>query len=249
MPVMLGRMNDRPVMVLRDTGSNTAIVRRDLVQPESFLGVTSPVFLVDGSCQMLPEAKITVQSPFFSGELIAKTMENPLYDVIIGNITGARGLILESENAVEPNRPSQRVAAATAESERSSGAIIIGEKEVTRGILEQNQKTDVTLKRCFIEIGQIHRYRSGSTHTFYIYKGLLYRRLQLSSGKSFKQLVVPKRLREHVLQVAHDSAMAGHQGVKRTTDRVQEAFFWPGRSGQVRQRLLRTGFNWRCTLW
>lgn len=252
MPVMQGIVNDRLVRVLRDTGSNTVIVRRDLVPPDSFLGVTSPVFLVDGSCKMLPEAKITVRSPYFSGELIAKTMENPLYDLIIGNIVGSRGVdepdfnwevnltsqsdrVLKNEKTDDLDIQGQRVAAATTKGKVPSGVTRIGEKEVTREALEQNQKTDVTLKRCFKETGQIHRYKSGSTHTFYVFKGLLYRRYQMTSGKSFKQLVVPKSLREYVLQVAHDNAMAGHQGIKRTTDRVQEAFFWPGISADIKR--------------
>jgi len=35
------------------------------------------------------------------------------------------------------------------------------------------------------------------------------------------------------MKLAHDSIMSGHQGVKKTYDRVIEHFFWPGVHGDV----------------
>ena len=35
------------------------------------------------------------------------------------------------------------------------------------------------------------------------------------------------------MKLAHDSIMSGHQGVKKTTERVTVHFFWPGVHGDV----------------
>ncbi|KAL1444103.1 hypothetical protein MTO96_045672, partial [Rhipicephalus appendiculatus] len=52
---------------------------------------TSPVCLIDGSIRVLPEAKIEVETPYFSGKVNALCTTTPLFDLIIGNIDGARG--------------------------------------------------------------------------------------------------------------------------------------------------------------
>ena len=41
-------------------------------------------------------------------------------------------------------------------------------------------------------------------------------------------MVVPTPLRKQVMELAHDSILGGHLGVKKTTDRVLTNFFWPG---------------------
>ncbi|KAM7306358.1 uncharacterized protein ISCGN_010080 [Ixodes scapularis] len=90
MPITDGILNSKAVKVLRDTGSSTVIVRRELVASEYFTGKVSPVFLVDGTCLMLPEANIRLVSPFLTGQVTVKSMDHPLYDVIVGNIHGAK---------------------------------------------------------------------------------------------------------------------------------------------------------------
>lgn len=38
----------------------------------------------------LPEAVVDIDSPYFQGEVTATCLENPLYDVVLGNIVGVR---------------------------------------------------------------------------------------------------------------------------------------------------------------
>jgi len=47
--------------------------------------------------------------------------------------------------------------------------------------------------------------------------------------------VVPKALREKVLMMAHDAVMSGHQGQKKTKDRIWKEFSWPEFSADVRR--------------
>ena len=43
-----------------------------------------------------------------------------------------------------------------------------------------------------------------------------------------KQILVPKSLRAKVIEVAYDCLFGGHLRVKKTDDRIQTNFFWPG---------------------
>lgn len=48
------------------------------------------MYLIDHSVHLLPEAEIEVSTPFFTGKLKAKYLENPMYDLVLGNVDGVR---------------------------------------------------------------------------------------------------------------------------------------------------------------
>ncbi|KAL8574729.1 hypothetical protein ACOMHN_023933 [Nucella lapillus] len=64
--------------------------------------------------------------------------------------------------------------------------------------------------------------------------GLLYRRYT-KGGNHCRQLVVPKPLRSTVLEMGHDTPMAGHLGTKKTLERIRQDFYWPGVNSDVRR--------------
>lgn len=255
MPVLSGRLNGQVVSVLRDTGSNTVITRRSLIPDSQLTGKMGVVCLVDGTILSLPEAKISLRSPYFTGDLLVKCMEAPLYDVIIGNVEGARGADKpsyewdterhqtpgggkESSKEREDAVPHAGEIAA-ANRVKATKATPTTSKETRIDIdsteLKRRQKEDDTLEACRTKVGQVQSTKDGSKISFYFSKGVLCRRYEQKGGKSFKQVVVPKTLRTYVLEIAHDSALAGHQGIKRTTDRVLEAFYWPGIQADVKR--------------
>ncbi|KAL1441895.1 hypothetical protein MTO96_008211 [Rhipicephalus appendiculatus] len=90
LPMVTGTLRGTGISVLRDTGCNTVIVRRKLVKEEELTGRNKLVYLVDGTARMLPEARIEVDTPYFTGHLTALCLQDPLYDIILGNIDGAR---------------------------------------------------------------------------------------------------------------------------------------------------------------
>ena len=58
-------------------------------------------------------------------------------------------------------------------------------------------------------------------------KGLLYRYYEhpnVNNGKEVGQLVVPKVLRKKIMELAHETMMSGHMGIKKTTDRILSNF-------------------------
>ncbi|KAH7972840.1 hypothetical protein HPB52_017917 [Rhipicephalus sanguineus] len=46
--------------------------------------------LLDGSCKKLAEARIWIHTPYLIGEVTALCMSNPIYDLVLGNLPGAR---------------------------------------------------------------------------------------------------------------------------------------------------------------
>ena len=54
-----------------------------------------------------------------------------------------------------------------------------------------------------------------------------------NSGKVLKQVMVPTALRHQIMDVTHGSIMGGHMGIKKTVDKIQSAFYWPGIQGDV----------------
>ena len=66
--------------------------------------------------------------------------------------------------------------------------------------------------------------------------GLLCRKVEDQRGKSFQlQLIVPKSLREVILQEAHAGMLSGHLGGNKTFKRLKERFYWPGYSSDTRK--------------
>lgn len=90
MPTRQGLVNGKHVEVLRDTGSSTVIVRDNLVHPDQYTGEKEACLLIDGTVRVGNIAAINIDTPYFVGQAKALCMTSPIYDLIIGNISGAR---------------------------------------------------------------------------------------------------------------------------------------------------------------
>jgi len=53
--------------------------------------------LIDGTVRRVPVAEVVFTTPYFTGTIRAVCMRNPLYDVIIGNVPGARDTVATSD--------------------------------------------------------------------------------------------------------------------------------------------------------
>ena len=49
-----------------------------------------------------------------------------------------------------------------------------------------------------------------------------------------RQVMVPKKLRNEVLRLGHEGILAGHLGIKKSSDRILTIFYWPGIFGDIR---------------
>ena len=94
LPFTKGRIAETNVQVLRETGCNGVIVKCDLVPPWCFTGSRKRIILMDRSVIEVPVAKVRVDTSVFCGEVYALCVQNPVCDVIIGNIPGVHPNIL-----------------------------------------------------------------------------------------------------------------------------------------------------------
>ena len=91
MPVVEGRICGRTgnVSVLRDTGCSGGIVR-SMCSEDSFTGETRTCVMINGDTFTAPVVHIMVDMPYFTGQFNALAVEKPVYDIVVGNISGAR---------------------------------------------------------------------------------------------------------------------------------------------------------------
>jgi len=92
MPVSEGLLESQPVKVLRDSGCTTVVVRRSLVPEDKLTGQEERCVLIDGTVRHTPVAQIYLETPYFTGITNAVCMNNPLFDVIVGNVPDSSGL-------------------------------------------------------------------------------------------------------------------------------------------------------------
>ncbi|KAM7309516.1 uncharacterized protein ISCGN_006523 [Ixodes scapularis] len=260
MPVLTGKVAGKTVSVLRDTGSSTVIVKRDLVRDDEFTGNERPVYLVDGTVRLLPEARVQVETPYLSGSVTALCMENPLYELIVGNVEGARAPEdplpgpEEEHNRLAKDNPGLNPEPKPADPEPTAAAVTRAqakaqakpfsplqtpdpaEKPMEDRSYAEEQQRDQTLKACIARKGEKSTGWDGkSTVEFKRENHLLYRYYTDKTGRRTRQLVVPEIHRKKVLKLAHDGIMAGHLGSEKTKDRIKEEFFWPGLTADVKR--------------
>lgn len=86
-----GYVNNVPVTVLRDTGCSGIVVKMSKIQEENLIvGKKQTCILADGSKVSVPIAEVSIDTPFLKGQYEVWCMENPVYDLIVGNVPDAK---------------------------------------------------------------------------------------------------------------------------------------------------------------
>ena len=228
MSTVQGFVGEKPVEVLRDTGCSGVIVSKDLVPESAYTGRSQTMVMVDYSSRVVPEVKISIDSPYYKGEVLALCVEKPLVGLIIGNIPGARERNNPDINwvpalAVQTRAQARREGVTNKLKTPSIIDININPEQVSKA-----QKDDVSLtttrSRCEANetIGKA---------TFFKRNDLLYRKFSspnVEQGKIFEQLIVPEQYRELVVQLAHESILTGHLSVTSSVHKVLSEYYWPG---------------------
>ena len=99
----------KKVEVLPDTGCCGVIIRRELVNEAAFTGETKYIMTISRIIKRATMARVEVGTPFCVGTVEALCLKDPLFDLIIGNVPGAR----------EPDDPNPEWAVATAVATRA----------------------------------------------------------------------------------------------------------------------------------
>ena len=92
MPVVEGRICGRTgsVRVLKDTGCSGGIITRSMCSQYSFTSETRTCVMINGDTFTAPVVHIMVDTPYFTGQFNALSVEKPVYGIVVGNIPGAR---------------------------------------------------------------------------------------------------------------------------------------------------------------
>ncbi|KAJ8041495.1 hypothetical protein HOLleu_12325 [Holothuria leucospilota] len=263
LPVTEGLVGDKKVSVLRDTGCTGVVVRKDFVKSHQFTGETVCCILIDRTVHWLPVAVIRIDTKFIKGEVRAICMENPIYDLIVGNISNCEQQVQEgkvsegcdSNMGMAENIDANVVSADETRAQKLAKQKPFRELKIPKKTLQVAQTNDDTLVkvRKAAESGVQNVGKNGSISRFFYENGILYRNFcspRVEHGNEFRQLVVPAKFRSQVMELAHESLLGGHLGSKKTVDRVLAHFFWPGiqadiirfcRSCNVCQRTLPKG--------
>jgi len=88
MPVCIGLMGNQSGSVLRDARCSTVVAKRELVDDKQMIGGTETCILIDSAVRRTPVAEIEIETPYYTGKVKVVCMDNPLHDVIIGNVPG-----------------------------------------------------------------------------------------------------------------------------------------------------------------
>ncbi|KAK4304591.1 hypothetical protein Pmani_023470 [Petrolisthes manimaculis] len=69
-----------------DGGSTTCVVAEKLVLSEDYTGHELKLTLVNGSVVVMPEAKVKICTPWYSGIVYAAVCPTPVYDLVVGGV-------------------------------------------------------------------------------------------------------------------------------------------------------------------
>ena len=233
MPVVTGCVEGTEVKTLRDTGCSTVIVREDLVPENQKLNEKVTLILANRSALITPVAIIDIDTPYLSGKFRALCMKTPAYDLIIGNVDGAR----DAYNP-DPNWKNDICAVTTRAQEKKIKEITKLKVAETTEALAVNREKLIELQKADPSFEKLlsrkeSRNKRGEIVKFEVKKDVLYRVCNKGDEKEMSHIVIPESLRAHVMKLLHDSIMGGHLGINKTLERINSVFYWPDMAGDV----------------
>ena len=90
MPVVRGKIGAKSVDELWVTGCSGVIVKQQHVTDDQYTGRVELMQMVDNSVIRVPIANVEIDSPHLSGQVQALCPQDAVYDVIVGNVPGAK---------------------------------------------------------------------------------------------------------------------------------------------------------------
>ena len=126
MPLATGKADENVVEVFRDTGCNDVIVRRELVKQDDFTGSMGYVMAIDRTLKEASIAEITADTPYYARATQAICLRDPMLNLIIGNIYGAR-----NPNDPAPGVETCAVAVTRAQARKNATIKLLAAKNMT----------------------------------------------------------------------------------------------------------------------
>jgi hypothetical protein len=203
------------------------------VKDEQMTAKVSSCILIDGTERQFELANIFVDTPYYTGEVEAMVMENPMYELILGNATGVSNdpnpawrmegnAVLTRAQTEKQSKPVKPLAVPETNMQNIDGAS-----------LREEQRNDKTLKGLWKMAEGDTTKETGKNGSWKIetVKGVLCRIFKPNvndPSREQKQVIVPQKYRKQVMSLAHESIVGGHLAARKTADRVTSNFHWPG---------------------
>ena len=176
-------------------------------------------------------AQVQVGTPYYSGDLEVLCMKSPVYDLVIGNIQGARDpwspdlswneptaehniadtkVPVTSNSKTEEQAQGVQTRAMKVKAEAPTSQLKVPPSiGVSQSEFLEAQKQDESISHLWEKArSEDNVSQSKGKYTFYIKHGCLKRRKNNDIADHLSQIVVPKSLRHDIMRVAHDSIMA-----------------------------------------
>ena len=90
MPITKRFVGPHQITVLRDTGCSSVVIKKQFVEPNQYTGTYGFMLMADRTVRKVPHARIEIHTPYYMGNVKAVCLTDALYDLLIGNIEGAR---------------------------------------------------------------------------------------------------------------------------------------------------------------
>lgn len=227
----VGQLFGKRATVLRDTGCTIIGCRKDLVPLENRTKQKYTLKLIDGDLRIYETAYVDLDTPYLSGRYLAALFEDPVADLIIGNLEQHEGARTHYGNVVTRAQEKKDMMG-----DPSMRTVIRTVPTWLEGLdLPTEQDRDPSLKVYWEKAknNSVDKTKHGEI-SFEIRDKILYRLFKYNVGDRIdRKLVVPESCRQIVLDTAHESALAGHMSVRRTQYRIFSEFFWPNMSRDI----------------
>ena len=118
MPVSERSIGTSGILVLGDTGCSRVIVKQKFIHDTQYTGSNGLMQMIDNTVRRVPIATVHVESSYLTGEVSTLCPHDAVYDVIVGNVSGAKAAIdLDPEwhmaNMVTTRSSAKKVSATT----------------------------------------------------------------------------------------------------------------------------------------
>ncbi|MEW8544650.1 MAG: reverse transcriptase domain-containing protein, partial [Candidatus Thiodiazotropha sp.] len=244
--ILTGFVDDKPVTILRDTGCTAIFVSEQLVDTNK-LPVSAQekdVTLANGSIRKCKEVQVKLDTPYISGVVDALVMSNPFADLVIGNLGNTYPELEQTESFQAVTRRMakeskyEEALQNEAEERWQKDNYSVNRDENSND--KSSQFEDIscadelaTEQRNDLSLEKVRKLAKGPVTVsknayFYEKESIIYRAFYDKSDNVIHQIVVPKKYRQRLMQVAHDIPFGGHMGNRKTRNRLLQNFFWPG---------------------
>lgn len=242
-----GTVNGSRVSTIqRDTGCSCIMVSEQVL-PDLDVSNCKMVKVFDylGRADWFPQVKCHIRCPYFTGWVNALRAPLKFCSVLVGNYPGAsdpNDLVKDLSSSLEKGEKSQTVLTRSSKMKRVHPLVVpkLEPLKITPTEFSKLQATCPSLATIRIKVKSeelVETRDPNSGFKFECIDGLIYRtcvKSKFNEQVGKHSLVVPSECRTLILSLAHESPLAGHFSHRKTKMRVQEHFYWPGISADIK---------------